>query len=76
MISELLAFAVSVEAPPRLAAQIAGIDHLHQQGAGAVLGIPESSVQNAQDVQADVQSYEICERQGTHTHTQYVYTHI
>ena len=34
---ELVAFSVSVEAPSSLAAQVAGIDHLHQQGARTIL---------------------------------------
>src|SRR5215218_9615174 len=41
---------VRIEALARLASQTAGVDHLDQQGAGAVLGIAEPLLQDLEDV--------------------------
>src|SRR5687768_5873392 len=41
---------VLVEAPPRFPSQPAGVHHLDQQRAGAVLGIPEALLKDAHDV--------------------------
>src|SRR5882724_2921006 len=57
---------VGVEPPARLPPQVAGVDHLDEERAGAVLGIAETVLKDAQDVQADVEADQVGEGQGAH----------
>src|SRR5437868_12450392 len=66
---------VLIKSAATLLAQPSSIHHLHKQRAGAVFGIAKTVVQNAHDVETDIQANEIGKGQWTHgmCHSQFEY---
>src|SRR5437016_3682018 len=57
---------IFIESMAGFLAQPSRINHFDQEGTGAVFRIPESVVHHPHDIEADIESDEIRQRQGPH----------